>query len=48
MKREELDSKGVNDSAVHVDFMFGTKDMEIIGVKGTEEIQIFKEGDFII
>lgn len=49
MSEEELDEKGVNNSFVHVDFMIGTDDLEIIGMKddGTE-IQIFKNGNFAI
>ncbi|MGY0374727.1 aminopeptidase [Clostridium sp. JNZ J1-5] len=47
MSKEELDKNGVNSSLTHVDFMVGTKDLQIIGVtsEGTE-IQIFKDGNF--
>ena len=47
MTKEELERAGVNDSLIHVDFMVGSKDLEIIGItsKG-EEIQIFKDGNF--
>lgn len=44
-----LESQGLNTSSLHVDFMFGTADMECIGttVDG-ERIQIFKDGLFVI
>lgn len=44
---EELEKAGVNDSLVHVDFMVGTSDLEIIGLTvDEEEVQIFKDGNF--
>jgi aminopeptidase len=47
MEKEQLDSLGVNDSLVHVDFMIGTKDLEIIGTTAAgKEITVFKNGDF--
>jgi aminopeptidase len=47
MKKEQLDALGVNDSLVHVDFMIGTKDLEIIGTTAAgKEIPVFKNGDF--
>lgn len=47
MKEEELDKLGVNDSLAHVDFMIGSHDLEITGVKadGTE-IPVFRKGNF--
>ncbi|MGN1344945.1 MAG: aminopeptidase [Traorella sp.] len=38
-----------NQSIIHVDFMIGTKDLDIVGIddKG-HEVQIFKNGDFAI
>ncbi|AIO18528.1 Aminopeptidase 2 [Candidatus Izimaplasma bacterium HR1] len=49
MSQDELDKANSNNSMAHVDFMFGSKDMNIIGTKkdGTT-VQIFKDGDFII
>lgn len=49
MSEEELHAVGANTSDAHVDFMVGTADLEIIGVKadGTE-VQIFKDGNFAI
>ena len=42
---EEMKEMGVNDSSLHVDFMVGTKDMSIIGVKKNgEELVIFENG----
>ena len=46
---EELKDRGMNDSLTHVDFMVGDETTEIIGVKENgEEVQIFKEGNFVI
>ena len=46
---EELDQLGCNISNTHVDFMFGSSDMEITGLKkdGTT-VLIFKDGRFVI
>ncbi len=45
---EELD-KLVNNSMIHVDFMIGTKDLDIVGTtKDGKKIQIFKNGDWAI
>jgi aminopeptidase len=47
MDKEQLDALGVNDSLVHVDFMIGTKDLEIMGTTAAgKEIPVFKNGDF--
>ena len=44
---EELNKKGINDSMIHVDFMIGSKDMNIVGItKDNKEVQIFKDGDW--
>ena len=46
---EERLIAGGNDSLLHVDFMFGTKDMCVTGIKkdGTE-IEFFRDGEFVI
>ena len=46
---EEAKEKGINDSMIHVDFMVGTKDLNIIGedAKGAKH-QIFKDGEWAI
>lgn len=46
---EQCTAMGVNDSMIHVDFMIGSKDMSIVGVKkdGTR-VQIFKNGNWAI
>jgi len=47
MNKEELFSKGVNDSLTHVDFMIGTKDLNITAIlENGEEISIFKDGNW--
>lgn len=45
MSLDELDKHGVNDSMIHVDFMIGSKEMDIDGVKadGTKEA-VFRHG----
>ena len=44
---DELKEKGINDSMIHVDFMIGSKDMNIVGItKENKEVQIFKDGDW--
>lgn len=49
MNREELLEHGINQSIIHVDFMFGTKDMVITGNKfdGTT-VQIMNEGNLTL
>ncbi len=49
LSEEELLARGGNRSANHVDFMIGTADMEIIGIKadGTE-VKVFENGNFVI
>lgn len=46
---DELRKMGVNDSMIHVDFMIGTDDMQIVGktIKG-ESVTIFKDGTWAI
>ena len=42
---EEMKEKGINDSALHVDFMIGTKDLSIVGIKKDgSELVIFENG----
>lgn len=48
MSEEEMIEKGYNKSFTHVDFMFGSADMEVIGVtKQNKRIQVFKNGNFV-
>lgn len=48
MSMEEIVAIGGNDSLIHVDFMFGTSDMKIVGISedGSETI-FFDKGEFI-
>lgn len=49
MTREELLDAGINDSLVHVDFMFGTPDLEIDGLtKDGQRAAIFRKGNFAL
>lgn len=47
MNEEELARLGVNDSLVHVDFMLGSEDLEIVGITSDgRAVPIFKNGNF--
>ncbi|WP_353095797.1 aminopeptidase [Tissierella praeacuta] len=49
MTDEELEAHGVNNSLTHVDFMVGSKDMNILGeTKEGEKIQIFENGNWAL
>ena len=40
---------GCNDSNIHVDFMFGSSDMTIVGTKHDgSQVVIFKDGKYVI
>ena len=44
-QKSDFTDMGVNDSSVHVDFMIGAEDLEIIGVtKSGERIPVFENG----
>ena len=48
LSSEELYKLGGNDSLNHVDFMFGSRDMSILGEKYDGEIvEVFKNGNFV-
>lgn len=47
MTQEELDAAGANNSMEHDDFMFGSKDMSIIGTtQDDQKVVVFKDGNF--
>ena len=48
MSEEELVAAGCNDSLIHVDFMFGTPDMKVVGIHkdGTETVFV-ENGEFV-
>lgn len=49
MSKEELKKAGANDSLLHVDFMFGSEDMEVTGITwDNKEIKVMEKGDFVI
>ena len=49
MTTEESVKAGLNDSMIHVDFMIGTKDLEIVGTSfDGKKTVIFKEGNWAI
>lgn len=49
MTKEELVKNDANVSKTHVDFMFGSADMNIVGIKENgEKVQVFKDGTFCI
>lgn len=44
---DELKAKGINDSSIHVDFMIGSKDLNITGyTKDGKKVAIFKDGNW--
>ena len=49
LSKKELKSKGANDSVEHVDFMIGTPDLVVLGLKkdGSETL-LFKDGEWNI
>ncbi len=48
LSKKELKALGVNDSIEHVDFMFGTSDMLVFGVKKNgEKIKLMENGDWV-
>ncbi len=47
--QEQCEQMGVNSSMIHVDFMIGDKDTDIVGItKDGERVQIFKNGNWCI
>lgn len=47
-KVEDLEPRGYNNSMSHTDFMFGTRDLSIVGVTyDGEEIEFYKNGAYI-
>lgn len=46
---EALKERGYNNSMAHSDFMFGSKDLSVIGItKDGKKVTIFKDGNFVI
>ena len=49
MSEKELAEHGANDSITHVDFMVGTEDLSVVGVKKNgEKVQLFKDGEWVV
>ena len=49
ISNEEARKRGLNDSMIHVDFMIGTKDLEIVGTSfDGKKTTIFKDGNWAI
>ncbi|MDD4291630.1 MAG: aminopeptidase [Clostridia bacterium] len=49
MDEEQKDANGLNSSLTHIDFMIGTSDIDIFGVKANgEKIRLFADGEWII
>ncbi len=49
MTKEELLRKGVNSAVSHNDFMIGTDEFKVVGIKANnEEVVIMQNGDFVI
>ena len=46
---EEMSLEEINDSMMHVDFMIGSAELEIVGItKNGDRVQIFKDGNWAI
>ena len=49
LSEEEIKSVGLNHSVIHVDFMIGSSDLNIVGeTYDGKTVQIFKDGEFAI
>ena len=48
MTPKEREAAGLNQSPGHHDFMFGTPDLEITGMKGNKSVSVFKNGNFVL
>ena len=49
LSKDELYELGGNDSMEHVDFMFGSSDMSVVGeTYDGQFIEVFKDGNFVI
>ena len=45
MTDEEIYAKGINDSMIHMDFMVGSDDLHIVGIREDgSEVDIFVDG----
>ncbi len=48
MDQEALKEAGANDSLTHVDFMVGTSDLSIVGIKDDgSKVIVFENGNFV-
>ncbi len=48
MTKEEIKATGVNDSIIHVDFMIGSKNLNVTGYKNGKATPILKNGNWAI
>lgn len=49
LSKTQLKNMGVNDSVEHVDFMIGTPDLSVTGVKESgEQVTLFADGEWVI
>jgi len=49
MTPEQLEKVGYNMSMAHSDFMFGSKDLDVVGTtKDGKKVTIFENGDFVV
>lgn len=47
MSKEEQEQHGLNDSIVHVDFMIGSEEMDIDGIRADGSTEpIFRKGEW--
>ena len=49
LKEEELVEHGANVSMNHCDFMFGSREMNVVGTTfDNKEVILFEHGDFVV
>ena len=49
MSNEEIKELGVNDSIIHVDFMVGSKELNVTGyTKDGQKVEIFRNGNWAL
>ena len=47
MTIEEMHAAGINDSIIHVDFMIGSRDLNIVATTADgKEVEIFRDGNW--
>ena len=49
MSKEEIQAKGINDSIIHVDFMVGSKELNVTGyTRDGKAVPVLRNGNWAI